>query len=71
MSLKGDCHEVEDTPYLKLLVTSGMKLEGVCHDLDLQFYYKHESHLEGDSYDQKFLEKCSLLIRYAIVMSLE
>jgi hypothetical protein len=29
MSLKGDCHEVEVTPNLELLVTFGMSLEGV------------------------------------------
>ncbi len=26
------CHEVEVTPYLELLITFGMSLEGVCHD---------------------------------------
>jgi hypothetical protein len=30
MSLEGDCHEVEVTPNLELLVTFGMSLEGVC-----------------------------------------
>jgi hypothetical protein len=33
MSLEGDCHEVEVTPNLELLVTFGKGLEGVCHDL--------------------------------------
>ncbi len=33
MSLEGDCHEVEVTPNLGLLVTFGMILEGVCHEL--------------------------------------
>jgi hypothetical protein len=33
MSWKGDCHEVEVTPNLKLLVIFGMSLEGVCHEL--------------------------------------
>ena len=33
MSLEGDCNEVEVTSYLELLVTFGMRLEGVCHDL--------------------------------------
>ncbi len=33
MSLEGDCHEVEVTPNLKLLVTFGMSLERVCHEL--------------------------------------
>jgi hypothetical protein len=33
MSLEGDCHEAEVTPNLALLVTFGMSLEGVCHEL--------------------------------------
>ncbi len=33
MSLEVDCHEVEVTPNLELLVTIGMSLEGVCHEL--------------------------------------
>jgi hypothetical protein len=33
MSLEGDCHEVEVTPNLELLVNFGMSLEGACHDL--------------------------------------
>ena len=33
MSLEGDCYEVEVTPNLELLVTFGMSLEGVCHEL--------------------------------------
>jgi hypothetical protein len=33
MSLNGDCHEVEVTPNLELLVTFGMRLEGVCCEL--------------------------------------
>jgi hypothetical protein len=33
MSLEGDCHEVEVTPNLEVLVTFGMSLEGVCDDL--------------------------------------
>jgi hypothetical protein len=40
MSLERDCHEVEVTPNLELLVTFGMSLEGVCHELYTQFYYK-------------------------------
>jgi hypothetical protein len=32
MSLEGDCHEVEVTPSLELLVTFGMSLEGVWHE---------------------------------------
>jgi hypothetical protein len=31
MSLEGDCHEVEVTPNLELLVFFAMSLEGVCH----------------------------------------
>jgi hypothetical protein len=34
MSLSGDCHELEITPTMELLVTFGMGLEGVC----LEFY---------------------------------
>jgi hypothetical protein len=33
MSLKEDCHEVEVTPNLELLVTFGMILAGDCHEL--------------------------------------
>ncbi len=33
MSLERDCHEVEVTPTLELLVTFDMSLEGVCHEL--------------------------------------
>ena len=33
MNLEGDCHEVEVTSNLELLVTYGMSLEGGCHDL--------------------------------------
>ncbi len=32
-SLEGDCHEVEVAPNLELLVTFGMSLKGVCHEL--------------------------------------
>jgi hypothetical protein len=32
-SLEGDCHEVEVTPNLEMLVTFGMSFEGVCHEL--------------------------------------
>jgi hypothetical protein len=31
--LEGDCHEVEVTPNLELLVTFGMSLKGVCHEI--------------------------------------
>jgi hypothetical protein len=33
ISLEGDCHEVEVTPNLELLVTFGMSLEGVYNEL--------------------------------------
>jgi hypothetical protein len=33
MSLEGDCHEVEVTPNLEVLVTFGRSFEGVCHEL--------------------------------------
>jgi hypothetical protein len=33
MSLEEDCQEVEVTLNLELLVTFGMSLEGVCHEL--------------------------------------
>jgi hypothetical protein len=33
MSLEGDCHEIEVTPNLELLVTFDMSLEGVCNEL--------------------------------------
>jgi hypothetical protein len=32
-SLEEDCHEVEVAPNLELLVTFGMSLEGVSHEL--------------------------------------
>jgi hypothetical protein len=38
VSLEGDCHEVEVTPNLEFLVTSGMSLEGFCHEL---YMYVH------------------------------
>jgi hypothetical protein len=40
MSLEGDCHELDVTPILELLVTFSISLEGVCHELDAQFDYK-------------------------------
>ncbi len=33
MSLEGDCHEVEVTPNLELLVTFGMSSEEGCQEL--------------------------------------
>jgi hypothetical protein len=32
MKLEGDCHEVDVTRNLKLLVAFGMSLEGVCQE---------------------------------------
>ena len=32
MSLEGECHEVEVTCYLELLVPNGISLEGVGHE---------------------------------------
>jgi hypothetical protein len=34
MSLEGDCHKVEVTHNLEILVTFGKSLEGVCHELN-------------------------------------
>ena len=34
MRLEGDCHDLEVTPNLELLVTFGRSLEGVCNELD-------------------------------------
>ena len=53
MHLKGDCHEVEITPNLELLVTFGINLEGVCHALYKQFQYKLMSNLEVTKNSQK------------------
>ncbi len=33
MSLEGDCHAAEVTSNLELLVTSGLSLGEVCHEL--------------------------------------
>jgi hypothetical protein len=46
MSLEGDCHEVEVISNLKLLVSFGLSLEGVCDVLYTQFHYKLISNLE-------------------------
>ncbi len=54
MSLEKDCHEVEVTPNLKLLVTFGMSLEGVCDELYTQFHNKLMPNLEVT---KKLLEK--------------
>ncbi len=42
-SLEGDFHEVEVIPNFELLVDCGMSLEGFCHELFRQFYYKHRA----------------------------
>jgi hypothetical protein len=33
LNLEEDCHEVEVTPNLELLVTFNLSLKGVCHEL--------------------------------------
>jgi hypothetical protein len=35
MSFEGDCHEIEVTASLELLVTFGMSLEGDSHEVEL------------------------------------
>jgi hypothetical protein len=45
-----------------------MSLEGVCQKLYTKFLFNLISNLEGDSCDQKFLEKTSLIIRYEKVL---
>jgi hypothetical protein len=67
MSLYGDCHEVEVTPNLELLVTFGVSFEGDCHDL---YIILQQAHMQFGG-DQIFLEKNSHLIRYEKVTSLE
>ncbi len=44
MSLEGDCHELEVTPNLELLVTFGMRLKKVCSEL--YTHYKLIANLE-------------------------
>jgi hypothetical protein len=63
MTLEGDCHKVQVTPYLELLVTFGVSLEGVIHNLTTSLCLIWS--------DQKFLEKSSLLIRYEKIVRLE
>jgi hypothetical protein len=46
MSMEADCHEVEVTPNLELLVTFGMSLEGVWHEFYKKIYYKLIPNLE-------------------------
>ena len=33
VSLEGDCHELDVTPNMELLIAFGMSLEGICHEL--------------------------------------
>ncbi len=33
VSLEGDCHELEVTPNMELLVAFGMSLKGICQEL--------------------------------------
>ncbi len=40
MSLEGDCYELEITQNLEFIVTYGMSLERVCHELETKFQYK-------------------------------
>ncbi len=46
MSLEGGYYEVEVTPNLELLVTFGMSLEEVCHELYTLFHYKLKPNLK-------------------------
>jgi hypothetical protein len=46
MSSEEDCNQVEVTINLELIVTFGMSLEGVCHELYIQFNYKFITYLE-------------------------
>jgi hypothetical protein len=69
ISLEVECHEVKVIPNLELLVTFGMSLEGVCHELCLYIIsLKVHGKFGGD---QKFLEESSLLIGNEKVMSSE
>jgi hypothetical protein len=47
MRLEGDCHEVEVTSNLELLITFGMSLEGVCYELSTSLHYKLKPNLEA------------------------
>jgi hypothetical protein len=68
MSLEEDCHEVEVTPNLELLVTFVRTLEGVCHELYTLFNYKLIRNLEMT---KNSLEKSFLVFTYEKVMRLE
>jgi hypothetical protein len=67
MSLEEVCRELEIAPNLELLVTSGMSLEGVCHDL-IHYFTTNSSNQERASCDQentlkkapsKLVQECS------------
>jgi hypothetical protein len=47
MSLEGDCHVLEVTPNLELLVPFGASLERFCHELDSKFSLKLASNFGG------------------------
>jgi hypothetical protein len=49
MTLEEVCHEFAVTPNLELLVTFGMSLEGVCHELS-KFHHKRIPNLEVTKY---------------------
>jgi hypothetical protein len=51
LSLEEDCHEVEVTPDLELLVTFSMSFEGVFHEFYTKFHYKLISNLKVTYYD--------------------
>jgi hypothetical protein len=55
--LEIDCHGLDITLNLELLVTFGPSLKGICHELDKKFHYKLVTNFEGPSCDKKFLEK--------------
>jgi hypothetical protein len=61
---------VEVTTDLDLLVTFGVSLEGVCHELVSKFHYKLISNLEGAICEQTFLEKSFLQSGCVNVISL-
>jgi hypothetical protein len=46
MSLEARCHELEVAPNLEFLITFGMSLEGVCHELYTYIHYKLIPNLE-------------------------
>ncbi len=62
MSLEGDCHEIEITPNLQLLVTFDMSLEGVAQKVfDMYFlllvtraWSYQEKNLSSEKFSDKF-----------------